>query len=320
MGNGRNRGIPRDPGGRHIRVYVTLLNCPAYRVLGDAAKVLFFDLREKVNASNNGNIEATLSMLKHKGWTSSTTLAKALYELRALGFIAVTRGGGVEHGSRVCSLYGFTDLPIFEYPKLGIPASPATNAYLRFQSVNEAEVALRNGVQDLRKMAVERKQKAAGRKKTTLQNLHPTAPDSKAVGGIHRSRKWSRDQLTAPESGAEKPTEEGREPAPSKDLRQITAEHDSNAVCSRICTPLYVATPREQSKGTTPAVDPAARIEKAVARIEKSSAADRAPKPPTCRHAGCSTLVLIGRNFCGKHRQQLEQPAGIPEEMPRCVV
>jgi hypothetical protein len=132
----------QDPQGRHIRVYATLLNSPAYRVIGYAAKALFFDLREKVNGTNNGNIGAALSDLKHKGWASSSTLAKGLYELRAMGFIAVTVEGGLKQGRRMPSLYRFTDLEVLDQPKAGVQAVKATHDFLKYDAVRDAERAL----------------------------------------------------------------------------------------------------------------------------------------------------------------------------------
>lgn len=158
---------PRDPNGRHVRVYATLLDSPAWRVLGWSSRSLFLDLRVSLNGSNNGNISATLATLKHRGWASSATLASALFELQALGFLAKTRGGGVEHGSKVCSLFRFTDLDSFEFPKFGIPHSKATHDYLAFASVGEAERALADA-------QLSRKENAKS-KKTTLQIMNRTA-------------------------------------------------------------------------------------------------------------------------------------------------
>lgn len=136
----------QDPGGRHIRVYTSLLNCPAYRVLGFPAKSLFVDLRSMVTGTNNGNLSAALSDMKHKGWTAAATLSRALYELRVMGFIAITRAGGLKMGTRVCTLYRFTDLEVYEQPKVGVAAVKATHDYLKFEAVADAERALREGV------------------------------------------------------------------------------------------------------------------------------------------------------------------------------
>lgn len=162
---------PADPNGRHIRVYVSLLNTPAWRVLGFSAKALFTDLRAIVTATNNGNISAALSDMKHRGWASSATLAKALYELRAMGFIAVTVEGGLRQGTRVPSLYRFTDLEVYEQPKVGVLAAKATHEYRRFESVREAEQALAEGFEKLQE-AGRKKQHTA--KNTPVQKLNRT--------------------------------------------------------------------------------------------------------------------------------------------------
>ncbi len=145
-----SRNKPSDPQGRHVRVYVTLLNGPAWRVLGWSARSLFLDLRASVTGTNNGNIAASLSLLKHRGWTSASTLASAIYELRALGFLAVTREGGLRQGTRVPTLYRFTDLEVYEQPRVGVPAMKATHEYLQHKTNAEAEAARRAGLSRLR--------------------------------------------------------------------------------------------------------------------------------------------------------------------------
>lgn len=158
-----------DPNGRHIRVYVSLLNTPAWRVLGFSARALFMDLRATVTATNNGNICAALSEMKHRGWTASATLAKALYELRAMGFIAVTIEGGLRQGTRVPSLYRFTDLDVFEQPKVGVQAIKATHEYRRFESVRDAEQALVEGLEKLQEAG---KKKQQTKKKLPVQKMN----------------------------------------------------------------------------------------------------------------------------------------------------
>lgn len=169
-----------DPLGAHVRLYHSLLNTPAWRVLGPSAVKLYIDMRMAMNGSNNGSIGASLSLMKHKGWTAPTTLAKALYELRALGFIAVTIEGGLRQGSRVPSLYRFTDVEVYEQPKTGVQAIKATHDYRAFESVREAERALTEGLERLR---TEGRQKQQSKKKSPVQNSYPsnteTVPEPK---------------------------------------------------------------------------------------------------------------------------------------------
>lgn len=168
----------QDPNGRHIRVYCSLLNTPAYRVLGFAAKALFVDMRGMATGTNNGNLSAALSDMKHRGWTSSSTLAKALYELRAMGFIAVTRGGGLKLGTRVCNLYRFTDLDVFDHPKVGVQAIKATQDYLKHETLQDAERALAKGVAEL---LAEGKKKQVAKKKLPVRNPNPISSESKPI-------------------------------------------------------------------------------------------------------------------------------------------
>lgn len=168
----------QDPNGRHIRVYCSLLGTHAFRVLGFAAKALFLDMRAMATGTNNGNLSAALSDMKHRGWTSSATLSKALYELRAMGFIAVTRGGGLKLGTRVCNLYRFTDLDVFDHPKVGVQAIKATHDYLKFDTLHAAERALADGVAEL---LADGKQKQVAKKKPPVQNLNRISSESEPM-------------------------------------------------------------------------------------------------------------------------------------------
>ena len=171
-----------DPNGAHARIYRTVTSSPAWRVLSWSARALYVDLRAKVTGTNNGNINATLSELKHVGWRSPSTLSRALYELQALGFLVKTRGGGVEFGSKVCALYCFTDLEVFDQPKQGVKAMKATHAHVTYKTIAEAMKAKQEGMGRMRAEAIERKQRAKARKKTTLQKTTSDAIEAVAMG------------------------------------------------------------------------------------------------------------------------------------------
>lgn len=175
------RRKPSDPNGRHVRIYCTLLDSPAWRCLGWSARALFLDLRSKLTATNNGNLAAVLTGergLKHRGWASSKTLAGALYELRALGFLAVTREGGLKQGTRVPTLYRFTDVETFEQPRDGVQATRATHDYRAFETVAQAEQALRDGVERLR---AEGRAKQTPKKNPPVPKVNPIASESEAM-------------------------------------------------------------------------------------------------------------------------------------------
>ncbi len=156
----------------HIRVDMTLLNSPAYIALDTCAKALYIDLRSKVNSYNNGNINATLSVLKHRNWRSAVTLAKAIRQLEAVGLIDKTRKTiGVERGSKMCNLFRFTDLEVFEIPKLGIAAQRATHDYLKIRELNTARQLVANASLTQPK-----------NKKISIQNVERIATENMALG------------------------------------------------------------------------------------------------------------------------------------------
>lgn len=185
-----SRRPPRDPLGRHVRIYCTLLDSLAWRALGWSSRALFIDMRSSVNQSNNGNLSATLADLKHRGWKSAPTLANALFELQALGFIAKTRGGGVEHGSKVCSLYRFTDIDMFEFLKQGLAHQKATHDYLRFTTLADVEHAIQCAAvkrQENADRIAAKRAEAKARKNSTVQILKRSSSETEAVKAFDSS-------------------------------------------------------------------------------------------------------------------------------------
>ncbi|AJC23150.2 hypothetical protein [Pandoraea pulmonicola] len=171
----KRQRVPGDPNGPHARIYHSLLNSAAWRVLGPSSVKLFIDMRAALTATNNGNLAASLADMKHRGWSSSSTLAKALYELRALGFISVTVQGGLRRGARVPNLYRFTDLPTLEQPRVGVQAIEATHDYRQFGSVKEAEQALVKGLEQLQE---EGRKKQQPKKNPPVRKSNPSSSES----------------------------------------------------------------------------------------------------------------------------------------------
>ncbi|RZL68771.1 MAG: hypothetical protein EOP77_00155 [Variovorax sp.] len=164
-------GRDKRPGSieAHIRINLSLLESPAFIALDWTARALFLDMRNRMRSSNNGNISAALSELKHRGWTSSTTLAKALRQLEAVGLLRKTRKTvGVERGSKVCNLYRFTDVEVFDRPKLNIEACKATNDFKAFKTLAEARLAVAAA--------------STPKKKIALQKLHRDAAETASMG------------------------------------------------------------------------------------------------------------------------------------------
>jgi hypothetical protein len=84
-----------------------------------------------------------------------------LRALLALGFIAKTRRGGIAQGKVVCTLYRFTDEPMWEFPKLGIGPMSPTNEWARFTTLADARAALRSA--DISEPALHPKAQGLGR-------------------------------------------------------------------------------------------------------------------------------------------------------------
>jgi hypothetical protein len=155
----------------HIRVTLALLDSPAYIALDWSARSLFTDMRSKLRGSNNGNINAALTELRHRGWRSPVTLAKALRQLEAVGLIAKTRQTiGVMRGSKVCNLYRFTDLDTLEFSKFHIAATKATHDYKRFTALTDARRAIAAA--------------SPAKKKATLQKLYRDATETVSIAPV----------------------------------------------------------------------------------------------------------------------------------------
>ncbi|MDR8396982.1 hypothetical protein NE850_11590 [Paraburkholderia sp. USG1] len=134
-----------DPRGSWTKLYAEMITCHAYRALSMPARCLMWDMKSMLNGTNNGSIGAPFSVMKKQfGWNSSATVSKALYELRAMGFIAITKQGGFKEGARVCSLYRFTDQPVYEHKQSGRQAEGRTYDYdnTHFKSLAEAKALL----------------------------------------------------------------------------------------------------------------------------------------------------------------------------------
>jgi hypothetical protein len=136
-----------------------ILKSPAYIALGFSARSLYVELRMRMNGHNNGNINAALSELRHRGFNSPATLAKCLRQLEATKLISKTRETiGVVNGSTICNLYCLTDIDVLEIPKLNISASKATHLYREIKTLREARQLVEKA--------------SPPKKKTSLQSLN----------------------------------------------------------------------------------------------------------------------------------------------------
>lgn len=133
---------PKDPRGESCRLYVEILDSPAWRALTWQQRSLYVAISRWRRSLNNGDIEATLSKLKVDGFTSSASLASGLRALQAVGLIAKTREGRFSQGKRICSLYRFTDFRVEAKINPHRDYIAPTNEWKRFSNVAEAKAAI----------------------------------------------------------------------------------------------------------------------------------------------------------------------------------
>lgn len=116
----RQRLTGRREAGRFVALPHAVLESDAYRGLSAYARALLVDLALQFSGSNNGDLCATFSLMRQRGWTSAGTVHRALVELCDAGLLFQTRQGG-RHWP---SLYAVTWLAIDECEnKLDVPAT-----------------------------------------------------------------------------------------------------------------------------------------------------------------------------------------------------
>ncbi|MGZ8964527.1 MAG: hypothetical protein ACXW17_07620 [Methylomagnum sp.] len=123
--------------GRFYPVPYVLNDSPAFISLSFVAFKLWHNLMRQYNGRNNGRICAVPSQMEKRGWAESS-LFKALAELQEKGFIEKTRQGGLgPMGSRICTYYRLTHLPLDADEELEISRAPPTNKYLKWKPPTE---------------------------------------------------------------------------------------------------------------------------------------------------------------------------------------
>jgi len=88
-----------------------LLECQDFISLKGNSIKLLIDLGYQYNGYNNGDLCASLSIMRKRGWNSNQQLAKALKELLERNLIVQTKQGGLNLGP---NLYAITWQPIDE--------------------------------------------------------------------------------------------------------------------------------------------------------------------------------------------------------------
>lgn len=99
----------RAAGPSFIQIPHYVLDSPQWAELPGNGVKLLMELARQYRGTNNGDLSATMSMMKERGWTSDPTLWKHLRDLEARGWIVKTRQGGRHVG---CNLYAVTWWPV----------------------------------------------------------------------------------------------------------------------------------------------------------------------------------------------------------------
>jgi hypothetical protein len=94
-----------------LSLHRPLLDCSDFISLKGNSIKLLVDIAQQYNGYNNGDLCASLSVMRSRGWNSNQQLSKALKELIDKNIIMLTRQGGLNMGP---NLYGITWQPIDE--------------------------------------------------------------------------------------------------------------------------------------------------------------------------------------------------------------
>jgi len=100
----------RQTTGSFLRLPHHVLQHETFKTLSTRATKLLIDIAVQYRGSNNGDLSATLSLMRDRGWNSSDQLDKAKKELVGKDVIRVARQGGLNK----CNLYALTWFPIDE--------------------------------------------------------------------------------------------------------------------------------------------------------------------------------------------------------------
>ena len=127
MARKNDYGKKRSSKGQFMRLPYEVIDSRDYLSLQPSSKQLLIDIFRQHNGRNNGDLSASFKLMQARGWTSKSTLKRALDALLESGLIIKTREGWFqgEHSSR-CALYAVTWLGVDECPgkDLDIKATP----------------------------------------------------------------------------------------------------------------------------------------------------------------------------------------------------
>lgn len=160
----RNKG--RRSSGTFLKLPDKVTDHLAYISLSASTKGFLPEIVRQYKGKNNGDLSATLKLLKPRGWNSNKQITKCLSELIEHGLIVKTRQGG----RHKCNLFAIAWEPIDECGgKLEIgPTTTAPNSFMTFKldpvhpievKVHPIEVNQRNQKTQLNHIGVQSGQK-----------------------------------------------------------------------------------------------------------------------------------------------------------------
>jgi len=106
----RRRLTGRQTTPSFLRLPHHILDHPVFKTLSKRVTKLVIDIATQYRGHNNGDLAATLKMMKERGWNSRDQLEKAKKELIERDVILVARRGG----RNKANLYALTWFPIDE--------------------------------------------------------------------------------------------------------------------------------------------------------------------------------------------------------------
>lgn len=80
------------------------MKCESYRNLSAKAVKMLFETFARFNGRNNGDFDFSLKTMKIWGWSSNDTISKAKKELINMGWLVLTRQGGLGIGPNLYAL------------------------------------------------------------------------------------------------------------------------------------------------------------------------------------------------------------------------
>lgn len=98
----------RSESGPYFGIPMAVLKSPQFAAISGRAAKALLSIGSQYRGNNNGDLSATISLMRLLGWTSKEQLGKAVSELIDAGFLIMTRRGG----NRVAHLYALTFKPV----------------------------------------------------------------------------------------------------------------------------------------------------------------------------------------------------------------